>query len=121
MAGHEQTQQADRPTPVAEALRGRAPLAGPAIVVAYEPGTSDTLRGDLLRALGDGAREIVLVVRPSATIASHDLELVEAVGATLADRGGALLTLTGDALDTEAFLVRELRGAKNSAPARVPG
>ncbi len=67
------------------------------------------MRDALLHALASGVREVVLVVRPSGTIAAHDLELIEAVGSTLADRGGALLTISGEAGDAGSFLVRERR------------
>lgn len=83
---------------------------GGACTIGYDPEASGRLRSDLLQALEHGAREIVLVVRPSGTIAVHDRELIEAVGTALAERGGALLTLTGDVDDPDAFLVRELRG-----------
>ncbi len=86
-----------------------------AITVAYDPDATGKLRRALLHALESGVREIVLVVRPSGTIAADDLELIEAVGSALADRGGALLTITGEAGDAESFLVRERRGERRVA------
>jgi hypothetical protein len=99
-------------TPLEQGPAATGDGAGDACRIGYDPEASGKLRSDLLQALERGVREIVLVVRPSGTIAVHDRELIEAVGAALVERGGALLTLSGDAGDPEAFLVRELRGGK---------
>lgn len=107
-------EQQDHSTKLEPVRQARARPAS-AITVTYDPASTAELRRDLLHALDEGACEIVLVVRPSGTIAAHDLELIEAVGTALADRGGGLLTLTGDTQDAEAFLVRELRGGQATA------
>jgi hypothetical protein len=79
------------------------------------------LRESLLRALADGAREIVLDLQGVDMITSSSRELVEAVGATLADRGGVLLALTGGQDAGEPYLMREIRGAAGDAPSDGSG
>lgn len=64
----------------------------------------------LLCALADGAREIVLDLQGVELITSSSGTLMEAVGATLADRGGVLLVLTGGHIEGEPLVMREVRG-----------
>jgi hypothetical protein len=74
-------------------------------------GLEEELRDSLLAALADGAREIVLDLHGVEVITSTSRGLLEAVGATVADRGGVLLVLTGGQMDGEPYVMREIRGA----------
>lgn len=64
----------------------------------------------LLHALAEGARAIVLDLQRVEPITSTSRALLEAAGATLADRGGVLLVLTGGHGEDEPLVLREIRG-----------
>jgi anti-anti-sigma regulatory factor len=98
-----------------ELSRGQGPTRVLVVAGASAADVERELRESLLGAIADGAREILLDLQEVDLITSSSLQLVEAVSATLADRGGALLVLTGGQRDGEPYLMREVRGTARDA------
>jgi hypothetical protein len=76
----------------------------------------DELCDSLLGALADGVREIVLDLPTAERITAGSWALMEAAGATLADRGGVLLVLTGGHGEDGPAVMREIQGEMRETP-----